>query len=277
MSKFIKIIGAASIAFAIAFLRNYCYTLQMPSLIYLAHGIIGIIIGVALNHENKVVKAFAYSLFVFSIILIIPNFSLSDLMSLIPLLIGIALTLLIKSTKGRLVSSIIFLAAVGYYSVNKIHSSSIYMFDSKVATRVYPFLDNGYKHFPEMDGRVKIIELWFVDCVPCRDQMVFINRFKKEYSENPNVSFITLNIANDKEERIRKLIEELNVSAVIGIDSAGYFQSMTKLNGFPQLLILDRNNNLKYVYHGFHKESKLNLDYWLHNSIEELENQPLSL
>ena len=271
----IQIICVLLLALLIAFVRNYTYTFQLTTVPFIYHGLLGGVIGWALFKRKKTYTIFAQSLLFFIIILTIPNFNFSDLFLFIPTLIGILIGFVRLKIVLKIIAFFILIVTTWYIISDLEHNKSIQDYNVTLTENPFKFVDSNYIAFPPENGKVKIVELWFVNCKPCKEELIYVNDFKKDYESNPNVEFYTFNIANESEDKIKTFLKDINVSCSVGLDTNNFFKSLTGLSSFPQLLILDRNNRLRTLYHGFKKDRVFRFDYWLKTEIENLSRESL--
>lgn len=264
------------IGLCLAFLRNYLYMFQLAMPVFTLVFVYGMAVPTILKLRAPK-KYLAVSLIIGLILFDIPgSFTVYSLEQLVVFCAGILLT----SFKYRRVYKYL-LGALGiiliylYNSYSSILTNHTAFFEA-VPDRTFEFIGDGYEYFPKKNGKVKVVDLWFIDCAPCRKQLTYMEDFKQAYLKDPNFEYLTFNISKtDSKSRIRSMLSELNLNIVVGRDSTSFFQSFIGISSYPQLLIIDRNNQLRYVYNGFPQENTWLYSLWLRKTIADLESEPL--
>lgn len=143
-------------------------------------------------------------------------------------------------------------------------------------TSIY-FLDHGKAEFPMDNKRVKVIALWFVRCKPCLEHLVEFQNLSSEFDNNPNIEFITCNVANDSPDIIRNKLSKYGIQLPVALDSTGYIKGFKQCRFYPSTIILSKENRVLAESVGFLPEFEWMNQLWLKHIIQnEIEKPSLA-
>jgi len=109
----------------------------------------------------------------------------------------------------------------------------------------------GNTYTPEdIKGKVVVINLWFISCAPCIEEMPELNRLVKEYENNDAVLFLALAL-DEKGPRLNKFLETHVFNYNIVPDSQDYIMKKLQTNSFPTHIVLDKNSNVVFTLSGY--------------------------
>ena len=109
----------------------------------------------------------------------------------------------------------------------------------------------GNTYTPEdIKGKVVVINLWFISCAPCIEEMPELNRLVKEYENNDAVLFLALAL-DEKGPRLNKFLETHVFNYNIVPDSQDYIMKKLQANSFPTHIVLDKNSNVVFTLSGY--------------------------
>ncbi len=277
--KVLKLFLWVVLGLGLAFLRNYFYIFQLVLPVYGLVFFYGLLTSWLIKQKQKF-KILAISLVIGLIVFEIPGIDVFNRYSLEQLVIfgaGFLIGSLALRAYFKVGLSILFCGLIYAYATATLILNNYFIYNKVVPNYAFEFIGDGYHFFPEDNGKVKLVELWFINCAPCQEQLKFMEDFKTNFTNDPNVEYVTFNIsAHDSNKKIIDVLNVLNVNPVVGRDTTNYFERLTNLSGYPQLLLIDRNNNLRFVYHGFPKESEWLFAYWIKDKISALAVEPLN-
>lgn len=128
--------------------------------------------------------------------------------------------------------------------------------------------NGGYLTSKSLIGKPTIINFWFTQCVPCVEEMPNLNYIKKIHKDNIN----TISITFENRETVTNFLKKFDFDFEILIDSQKLIDKFG-VNGFPQTILLDKNNIIRYIAGPIHsleeKSNKILLNN-LNNEILEL-------
>ena len=109
----------------------------------------------------------------------------------------------------------------------------------------------GHTYTPEdIQGKVVVINLWFISCAPCVEEMPELNKLVKEYENNDAVLFLALAL-DEKGPRLNKFLETHVFNYNIVPDSQDYIMKKLQTNSFPTHIVLDKNSNVVFTLNGY--------------------------
>ena len=109
----------------------------------------------------------------------------------------------------------------------------------------------GNTYTPEdIKGKVVVINLWFISCAPCIEEMPELNKLVKEYENNDAVLFLALAL-DEKGPRLNTFLETHVFNYNIVPDSQDYIIKKLQTNSFPTHIVLDKNSNVVFTLSGF--------------------------
>ena len=109
----------------------------------------------------------------------------------------------------------------------------------------------GNTYTPEdIKGKVVVINLWFISCAPCIEEMPELNKLVKEYENNDAVLFLALAL-DEKGPRLNTFLETHVFNYNIVPDSQDYIIKKLQINSFPTHIVLDKNSNVVFTLAGF--------------------------
>jgi len=112
-------------------------------------------------------------------------------------------------------------------------------------------------------GSPKVINFFWVQCVPCRKEMPELAGLEKQYS---GVKFISVHTQQEKLEVVSKFLKSLaGHPSNIVLTSGGVDQTFDFI-GLPHTVVLDANNVVLANFNGYTKQNMIGLK----NKLQEL-------
>jgi thiol-disulfide isomerase/thioredoxin len=115
----------------------------------------------------------------------------------------------------------------------------------------------------ELEGKVVVLNFWFVDCPPCRYEIPTLNAIRNQYKDNNNVVFIA--ICLDDKFRMYDFFKELPFDYT-QIDNGRFLAKRYNINLFPTHVILDRKGIVQFHTSG----GSLGTSIWIKRTIDDL-------
>ena len=114
----------------------------------------------------------------------------------------------------------------------------------------------------EMTGKVVVLNFWFINCPPCRQEIPHLNEVVESYKNNKDVVFIAMALDEkyDLEAFLKTSPYQYNI-----IDKAGYIAQKYGVNLFPTHVVLDKQGKVLFHTSGFGSGTIP----WIRKSIEE--------
>ena len=104
---------------------------------------------------------------------------------------------------------------------------------------------NGNKfNLKELTGKVVVLNFWFINCGPCRQEMPQLNELVETYKSNTNVVFLAVSL--DPKYDIKEFLKTNPFSYNI-IDNGRYIASKYNVTSYPTHAVLDKQG--KVIFH----------------------------
>lgn len=100
-------------------------------------------------------------------------------------------------------------------------------------------LDNKWYRLEKDQGRAKVINFFWINCVPCRQEMSELSMLEKQY---PKVKFISVHTEKETQENISKFINSLEGAPSNIVLTSGGIQGTFQYLGLPHTILLDKDN-----------------------------------
>lgn len=128
---------------------------------------------------------------------------------------------------------------------------------SSVAQADFELLDGTKFKLADHKGKVLLVNIWGTWCGPCRAEMPHLVEMQEKHGSN-GFEVIGLNIGDgeggiESNELIKPFVEKMKLNYTIARspnESTAKFMRFTKQTGVPQTLLIDREGNLRNVFHG---------------------------
>jgi peroxiredoxin len=141
----------------------------------------------------------------------------------------------------------------------RIAASSPPPMESKYFTtgeKIKPFTDrdikgNKYK-LKDMQGKIIVINFWFIACAPCRQEIPELNEMVKAYASNPDVVFLA--IALDGKPEIETFLEKTPFDYNI-IEKGRYIIDQYGVKSYPTHVVIDREGIIRFHTSGLSRKT----------------------
>lgn len=108
---------------------------------------------------------------------------------------------------------------------------------------------NGHKYkLKDLEGKIVVINFWFIACEPCRREMPELNKIVEEFKDSSNVVFLA--ICLDEKDRIEKYLKTTPFNYNI-IDQGNYISSQYGIKTYPTNLVVDKNGKVAFHSSGY--------------------------
>jgi len=114
----------------------------------------------------------------------------------------------------------------------------------------------------EGQGKVIVLNFWFINCPPCRSEIPQLNDLVAEYKDNPNVVFLA--IATDEKYDLKTFLKTNPFSYNI-VDGGRYIADKYKVKLYPTHAVIDKAGKIKFGTVGLAS----NTVHWIKKSIDE--------
>jgi peroxiredoxin len=100
----------------------------------------------------------------------------------------------------------------------------------------------------DLSGKIVVLNLWFIDCLPCIKELPALNRLVKEYRKYKDVIF--LSITHESKERIQNdFFKKYKLDFEI-VPEANNVVEMFGKPGFPATFVFNREGKIKNSWLG---------------------------
>lgn len=221
---------------------------------------LGILAGFTLKKGTVSYKSMILGLSVGLIFFLMPwelSVNYTDVIGLSCYASSVIICLKLTSLRHRaLTVFIVFI--VGYASITSLRVSEITFRggSERIETAAYAFVDGTFKSFPRDNGKVKVVELWFKNCVPCVKALPEFQLLREGYKNNPNVEFLTINVGVDSDSAILHVLDRLDLDLPVALDNDRFMRDLKPSRFYPSIMIISRENQLIMESVGYLKEFK---------------------
>ena len=111
----------------------------------------------------------------------------------------------------------------------------------------------------QIEGKIVIINFWFIDCHPCIAEIPGLNKLVAEYKNN-NVEFLAITretIKRIKEEFLKKYKLDFKI-----IPEASRYINKVMASGYPTTYILDTKGIIRESWNGGRTDDKAGEEYY---------------
>lgn len=135
----------------------------------------------------------------------------------------------------------------------------------KTGSKMVPFKEkdmNGNKfNLKELKGKVVVLNFWFINCPPCKQEIPDLNDMKASFAEK-DVVFIA--VALDEKYDLETFLKATPFNYNI-IDNGRYIANEYRITAYPTHVVVDKEGIIKFHTSGL----ALNTVKWLKKSIDE--------
>lgn len=120
---------------------------------------------------------------------------------------------------------------------------------------------NKYK-LKDLEGKVVVLNFWFINCGPCRKEIPELNKIVEEYKDSSNIVFLA--VALDDQDEVKTFTEKIPFNYQL-IPNGRYIAQNYGINIYPTHAILDKEGKVLFHTSGFGPATTM----WLRKTIEE--------
>lgn len=121
---------------------------------------------------------------------------------------------------------------------------------------------NGVKYnLKELVGKVVVLNFWFINCPPCRQEIPHLNEMVESYKDNKDVVFIA--VALDEKSELEQFLKTMPYNYNI-IDGGRYIAQQYGITLYPTHVILNKQGKVLFHTSGY----GMSTVGWLKKSIE---------
>jgi thiol-disulfide isomerase/thioredoxin len=99
-------------------------------------------------------------------------------------------------------------------------------------------------HLSDFKGKNVYIDLWATWCAPCRMEIPYLEKLKKEYKDK-NIEFVSIDVFDDK-NKWENMVKSGKISGVQLIipDRNSKFLELYNVRGIPRFIFIDKEGNI---------------------------------
>ena len=141
--------------------------------------------------------------------------------------------------------------------------SSVFTDGEKITSFTARDIDGNKLKLKDLEGKVVVLNFWFIGCPPCRKEIPELNKIAMDYANDPNVVFIAVGL--DMRGEIKQFIKTSPLAYHI-VDDGRSYADQYGIHLFPTNVVLDKEGKVKFHSVGYAK----NTPYWIKKTIDEL-------
>ncbi|WP_298512660.1 TlpA disulfide reductase family protein [uncultured Kordia sp.] len=108
----------------------------------------------------------------------------------------------------------------------------------------------------DLKGKVTFINLWFVDCVPCRREMPILNKLQEKYKDKVDFRSITF----DSKEEVTTFLKTNTYNFDHLVSAKSFLKNDLGVKAYPKIIIVNTDGIVEYIGPGipptFNKQTK---------------------
>ncbi len=114
-----------------------------------------------------------------------------------------------------------------------------------------------------LSGKILVINFWFINCPPCRNEIPGLNRLSEQYKGDSSVVFLA--IALDQKYELKEFLKTHPFGYTV-IDDGRSVSSQYGINGYPTNVVVSPEGNVAFHATGY----ALNTVPWIKKTVEKL-------
>ena len=186
---------------------------------------------------------------------------LPDLIYFIPIYLASCITGLYfrKHHKKLIVPVILLLAVMSYMAFSVIPNHIAQDLTSYIRKPLPEFnirkTDGSVVNTTDLTGKVMVLDFFGTWCKPCISELKELDKVQRYFEKDHRVVFYVINadLAGDSPEKFKAFIAKNNYNFEFAYDtgSAIFKQLNLGSSGLPSLLIIDKNQNIRFLHIGY--------------------------
>lgn len=241
------------------------------------------------SYNYLIIPIIIHSLLILSMFLLQPkdfsiDFKILSIIFLLPLFCLLMVHFIKNNKYGfiyllDLIGSINFISfLISYYNFNI--NATLTKEDIKIdnlsyiiKTNLISFKDSSIFNL-NIDNKIVVIDFWYSSCSPCKEMMPFYENLYESYKNDTSVILISVNSGNIDSYRkaINLLNKENKNKQYFYYDKEGILTKKIKVSGYPELIILSKEDTIFYRKLGFNFDESLVFQYKLRDIIESIKH-----
>jgi peroxiredoxin len=113
-----------------------------------------------------------------------------------------------------------------------------------------PLVSGNTLHLNDLRGKLVVMDFWYKACVPCRTQMITLEKLHGKFSPD-EVVFVGINTMDDPlKDKLDVFLKNRNIS-MPSVYRGNSIQARYNVQGSPALFIIDRQGKVVYTASGY--------------------------
>jgi len=121
-------------------------------------------------------------------------------------------------------------------------------------------LDGGMFKLSAQRGHPVVLNFFWVNCIPCREELPELAAEGKKY---PKVRFVAAHVEDDDESVVAAFVKKLPAAPATIVLTSRRVQEIYKTFALPETHLIDRNGIVVRTLHGFTPDTAAELRRWL--------------
>lgn len=123
---------------------------------------------------------------------------------------------------------------------------------------------NGNKYkLKDLKGKIVVLNFWFIDCKPCRLEILELNKLTQDYKDSSNIVFLAF--ALDSKNELKRFLKNNPFNYNI-VDNGKEIAALYNITAYPTHAVIDQEGKAYFHTTGV----GITTLYWLKKSVEEL-------
>ena len=134
--------------------------------------------------------------------------------------------------------------------------------------KYFSFRDTENQKFKieDLKGKVLVVNFWFINCPPCRQEIPDLNEMVEEYKDNKDVVFVAIGL--DPWFEVKEYLVKQPFKYHLVTDGR-YYATERNVNSYPTNVVVDKNGKVAYQSMGGSPATTV----WMKKAIEKSLNE----
>lgn len=127
-------------------------------------------------------------------------------------------------------------------------------------------LDGNSLSSANLQGKILVVNAWFIKCKPCIMEMPEFNTLVEKYKSHPDVVF--LGITFDSQEKVKEFIKNQGFDYTLIPGQQTLLTQTLQISSFPTNIVVDREGNIAFSMAGYSPDSIHGIEATLQKLVE---------
>jgi thiol-disulfide isomerase/thioredoxin len=106
-----------------------------------------------------------------------------------------------------------------------------------------------------IEGKVLVLDFWFIHCTACVAEMPELNKLVNQYKDRKDILFAA--IAFDKEQDLKKFLAKTTFNYAVISDTVSYLGNALGVRVFPTAVVIDKKGKVVKIINSYGKTYKV--------------------